>query len=364
MKIEVLKIDDLTLAAEAWRLSRDVSAEVDVADVLDIDSPHNEMPSAFCHFREFTILEREILASSRTHVMWARTSFVDDPSEYRVPKDLAGFLDRGVHVATRRKMLEAKGRGDSQDEWRRLLPVSSETAFVMRLSYRDAIKYAKYFTYLSARCSAVLSARFLKVAIALMRVVDRFTGSSKISLDAAESMSLPLLLSEEAMIKGTGEIEDVGAIRVLSTRVPLWLRAHFARHRPITIVDDLFFVLQRDDVLDLPISHPLRIQVAASADLWAAILGKRSCWLAQSSLSRERDPWQEIIDSFGSSTLPCHDGICKYRGDAQNRVDGSDPGVPCPRYLRLSGIDAAPHLARIHEALRSRADHWLGEVTS
>jgi len=142
----------------------------------------------------------------------------------------------------------------------------------------------------------------------------------------------------------------------------LWIRAHFVRHRPLTIADDFFDLLRRNDVLDCVIDYPVKMMVAASKDIWHALLGKRSCWLTQSTLSAERDPWQRIIDRFtgllGDQILPCAKGICPYHRDARNRIEGTDPGCPCPRYLTLNHLEIAPFAARISQALKSRGDFW------
>lgn len=362
MKIEILSIDGMSLASEAWRLSRDVDLPIEWQDVYTVDSPCCEMPSAFCHFRDFTILEREIFASSRTHVMWARTSFVDSPEKYQVPEDLRVYASAIRHADYKEQMARGKEAGQHQDEWRRFLPVSATTCFTMRVSYRDAIKFAKYFRYLAPLCHASLQPRFRSIYQELMHLVTRFTGSAKMSQKAEELMSLPKLLHEGEVRRAP--LVDAGGVMVCTFSVPLWIRAHFIRHRPITVADDLFQVLKRRDVVDLPISHQLTLQVAASRDIWTSLLQKRSCWLTQSTLSKERDPWQEILDQFGDQVLPCAAGACPYHRDARNRIEGTDPGVPCPRYLRLNKIDQAPHRSRIDQALRSRASYWQKELVA
>jgi hypothetical protein len=363
MKIEVLAIDGMSLASEAWRLSRDVTLPIEWSDIYTVDSPCNEMPSAFCHFHDFTILEREIFASSRTHVMWARTSFVDSPDKYQVPEELARWVDRTEHASYRNMMDIGKSQGQHQDEWRRWLPLSASTAFVMRLSYRDAIKYAKYFVYLQGLCTPVLKPRFNDIAEELLCLVDRFTGDREMTEKAADLMSLSKFLNEEPFDLLSGAIADRNEIIVASFEVPLWIRAHFVRHRPITIVDDFMEILKMDDVLDRTIETKVLMNIAASTDIWRSLLGKRSCWLTQSTLSAERDPWQEIIDKFagllGHQILPCADGVCPYHRDARNRLLKTDPGVPCPRYitLNLTPVDAEL-AARIDQALKSRGRYW------
>lgn len=369
MKIEVLNIDGMSLAAEAWRLSRDVTLPIEWHDIYTVDSPCNEMPSAFCHFFDFTILEREIFASSRTHVMWARTSFVDSPDKYYVPDHLSRLINGVVHDDLRQKMEAGKAAGQHQDEWRRFLPVSAATAFVMRVSYRDAIKYAKYFDYLSTIVAPNLQERFRAVADEMMILADMFTGSNKMSEDAARLMSMSKFLHEgpiviHNVVKGreTAKLYQDSGVIVAGIEVPLWIRAHFIRHRPITVADDFVQLLKQPDVLDRVIDYPVKMMIAASTAIWQSLLGKRSCWLTQSTLSAEFDPWQRIIDRFtfllGDQILPCAKGVCPYHRDARNRIEGTDPGCPCPRYLSINQLEIAPFSDRIAQALKSRGAYW------
>jgi hypothetical protein len=60
--------------------------------------------------------------------------------------------------------------------------------------------------------------------------------------------------------------------------------------------------------------------------------------------------------------LPCHDGRCPYAGDAALRVSGADPGVPCPRFCDITGVDKAPFRDRMVVAARSRHPLWLEEI--
>jgi hypothetical protein len=364
MKIEVLSIDGLSLAAEAWRLSRDVTMPIEWDDIYTVDSPCCEMPSAFCHFKDFMILEREILASSRTHVMWARTSFVDSPDKYQVPRDVV--VDKWAHAEYRRKMEEGKAAGQHQDEWRRFLPLSATTSFTMRVSYRDAIKFAKYFMYLcdSDWLSSSLRPRFVEIVHHLVEIVDMFTGSRERTHKAIDLMSLAKLLNEESLdlVEFDPIIEKTGVI-VACVKVPVWIRAHFVRHRIISIADDFLELLKMDDVLNLTIETSVNMTIAATKEIWRSLLGKRSCWLTQSTLSAERDPWQNIIDKFlsrlGDQVLPCASGECPYHRDARNRLEGTDPGIPCPRYVSLNHLPISNELAaRIEQALKSRGRYW------
>jgi hypothetical protein len=367
VKLTVLGFDGMAMAAEAWRLSRDVDSPIQWHDIATIDGPVNEFPSAVVNLSEVTLLEREIFASNRTHVMWARTSFVDSPDKYAVPRDLMPYVDPMTHAAMRRQMELGKAVGLHQDEWRVHLPLSAATAFSMRISYRDVVKFAKYFEYLSKHVNNKLHSRLVMIAEKLKDLADLFTGSRELTSKAMSMMAMPKFLCE-GPIDDASPIIDAGATVVANFTVPFWIRAHFIRHRPITVADNLFAILQRDDVLDLPISHPLIMEVAASKDMWNSLLGKRSCWLTQSTLSAAKDPWQEIVDEFADrfdadfrQFLPCANDVCSHHRDARNRIEGSDPGVPCPRYHHLNKLDISDFQDRIELALKSRSPFWRDE---
>lgn len=364
MKIEVLGIDGMGLAAQAWRLSRDVEKPVEWDEVMLIDGPVTEFPSAVCHCRDFTLIEREIIASNRLSIMWARTSFVDSVEKFTVPAELLPYISGAAHDMARGMMLAGKKRGEHQDRWRRYLPLSAETSFCVRMSFRDIIKFIEYFDYLAQRVNPFLTERFFKVSDAFVDLATLFTGSREKTLKVMSTMTHVKFL-HEGLVEHT-PIVNSGGIIVASFSAPFWLRAHWVRHRPITLIDDLYQLLQHDRVLDYPISQEMNLKVAASEQIWRQLLKWRSCWLTQSSLGEEKDPWAAVIDQFtdllGASVLPCADGICPQQRDAKNRIDGSDPGVPCPKFLDLYNVDISPHRDRVNMALKSRSSFWTHMV--
>jgi hypothetical protein len=364
MKIEVLGIDGLALAAEAWRLSRDVDKPIEWSDVYTVDSPCCEFPSAFLHFHGFSIIDREVLASNRIHTMWARTSFVDSPLKFEVPPTLAPMVDARRHRELRQKMEAGQASGQHQDEWRVFLPLCAATSFVMRVSYRDLVKYSKYFMYLGDIVSPFLCDHFVEVAAQLTQVIDLFTGSRQMSREAKGMMSMPKFLHEGVVL--AEPIVDHGGVIVATLDLPVWVRAHFIRHRIITVADTFLELIKQSDVLDLTIDEPVRVKIAAGDEIWQGLLGRRSCWLTGSTLSTGRDPWIKIIDQFtvrfGHHVLPCADGACPHYRDARNRLEGTDPGYPCPRYMNLNNIDKTPWLDKLNQAVKSRSAYWLEEI--
>lgn len=362
MRINILRLDGMSAASEAWRLSREVDVPVEWAEIAALDCPVNEMPSALIHLENFTILEREIIASNRIHVMWARTSFVDKPDAYQVPQELTHRINLVKHQGFLDSMAAGKAAGLHQDEWRVSLPLIAETSFTCRIGFRDVIKMAKYFNYLASSFSAAdaLVQRFASVAAAFYRLADQFTGSAKETHRVASTMNMACYLHEGEAREY--DMKSMGNFYVMGMSIPFWLRAHFIRHRPLSIVDDLFRkVVCNPNVLNLTIAEPIVMEVAASHAFWKTIASKRSCWLTQSTLKTEQDPWAKIIERFGDAgvdMLPCFDGKCPQKKDAQLRVEGRDPGCPCPRYMKIEGIDPEPFKDRIDQALASRPEFW------
>lgn len=372
MKIDVLDLDPLEQAAVGWRLSRDLGAEVGWAEVFDVDVPVNELPSALLHFRDFTILEREIFFSSRSHVAWARTSHVDDPLKFVVPEDLdvaPEFVDN-----CRRMMKAGKDAGQSQDEWRSYLPVLSTTSWTSRMSFRDLVKMASYFYYICMKVgnhgNYAIKNRLRDVYYELAYVIDKFTGSYQETSKVFDSYSKVKYLYEGDLsarsIENTySDKTETNGLFVLHMHVPLWLRAQIVRHRNLIFADDLWHEVVVSPTLNTAtIGRRIRMEIAVSKEVWRSIVSKRSCWLAQDSLSKGKDAWQEILDGFGwqPAMLPCHDGHCPYHKDAALRLTDADPGAPCPRYLNIKEIDQAPYRERIAAGIASRHSYWREEI--
>jgi hypothetical protein len=357
-------MDGLHLAAESWRLSREEWVNYPWEDVYVTDCPATEMPSCVLHLHEITMIEREILASSRSHVMWARTS-VEHPIKYRVPVMLAKSIDLRRHDLCREKMEEMRDDGLHRDEWRRLMPVSAVTSLVMRISFRDVIKYALYFDYLAGRVHPILKELMENMRDELLVVADKFTGLRARTERTLKSMKLAKFLHEGRIEPAS--LVDAGSFWVANVEVPLWIRAHMVRHRPLAIADEFFQMLLRPDILDMPINESIRMEIGATKDFWGTIISKRTCWLLQTTLAAEKDPWQTVIDYFGDygqDVLPCVDGHCPYEADAHLRVTDYDPSVPCPIYMGFKGIDKTPYLDELRIAAKGRSPFWMEIINS
>lgn len=361
MPIKLLSIEGLDAAARAWRASRNISKPVSWREVFTLDLPVCEMPTCVLSFEDLTIWEREIFATPRNHVIWARTSHVDDPLQFTVPEDLAASAPRNFIADCRQRMRDDKEAGKSQDEWRRYLPMISTTSWTGRSSYRDLVKMAGYFMKLVASEAIDRSLRrtFRGTTDALGAVLDQFTGSPSATWEAIRAMRPVDFLSTSPISAASGMVAHDN-FYVVTTTQPIWMRAQIVRHRPLAVVDTLWDVLASRFALEATIDTRVRVQMAADRQYWKSILSKRTCWLAQDDLKGRKDPWQEIIDAFGfdESMLPCAGGSCPYHRDAALRLTPDDPGAPCPRFITIAGEDPHPHVDVMLAAAGSRHPSW------
>jgi hypothetical protein len=228
MKITIISsntnIGKKNLSRIAWELSRTPDDTTPLDTILSIDAPVNEIPSVVLSI-ECTILEREIFASFRDHVMWARTSRVDAPENFEIPKYFNNIPD---HVDAK-NFLKDKIKKDIsnniiQDEYRMHMPVCSLTSFTTRLSWRGLIKIYKLYEYLSQ--------------IDEYFIIGKNELNNKFQLEKyAKNYSFVNPIPEVR----TNEMQTgrIGPIINVFLNMTIALRAQVVRHRNFTIKDNL-----------------------------------------------------------------------------------------------------------------------------
>jgi hypothetical protein len=353
MQIKIESPPSYWPAQLGWSNSRDRDQNYNW-EVASIDAPVNELPTVLLEFVDFTILEREIFTSSRSHVIWARTSRVDNPMLFTTPDEFHRPL---VHGKLRAAMVEAEKAGVSQDEWRLYLPLVAHTSWTARMSFRDLVKMHLYFQYLADVCTPHINWRLSQVAIRLHEVARKFMPDMATMHKAVESMKLIKYLHEGDVLDNYSSTKT---FRTVTAVMPIALRAQLVRHRGILFVDDFFKVLRMELFAELTLKNTLRVQATATQSQWATVLGQRACWISQADL------WQPLTNKFDSGVLPCADDVCPYTVDAQARVEGKDPGVPCPRYCNLYHQPKEPFKARMRGEANMRGvqkdDFWKQEI--
>jgi hypothetical protein len=331
MKVETLQIDSLSVLHDAWRISRPGEQPEDVSRILSIDAPINDIPCAVLHITSL-IAEREVFASARDHVMWAKTSRVSDPTDWGIP--LTPTLE--VLLAEQLAMKEA---GVSQDIYRMRMPLGAVTEYTIRVSIRSLVKLSDYFEFLGVDNSA------------LEQVLADWLGDS-----TRPKYKLTKFMSriEHA---GNGIIGD---FLVITIRASLALRAQAVRHKQFILKDDLEEIIASDAYYETPIGTDIDMQLCASVDFWKSILEKRSCWMAQYGL------WSPVIAqvqqylAITENMLPCKE-YCVYGKDTELRYTDKDPGSPCPKHIIINKRKITPQLhADIEKqfALEQRPQFW------
>lgn len=353
MQIRIIEPAEMSDAVVAWTLSRDKDADYTADTVAKVDAPVIEMPSALLEFCDFAIYEREIICSLRNHVVWARTSRVDDPCEFTVPHP---YMVK-THEFYRRRMQAARHKGERQDDWRVELPLVAHTSWTQRISLRDLARLALYFGYLMDKAELrTMGARFAQIQFAIVECVVAMIGH-RLASDLISNCKLAKFLHEQRLPINS-DATTIQNFQSVSVQVNVALRAQIIRHRELQFVDDFWSLINTTELPYLQLKHKVNMQLMARKDIWRAVLGKRSCWIAQTDL------WKPVLDAFGlDQNLPCDSGKCPYEADARARlVPGQDPNPPCPVFCNLYKIPKDTHMAAMKGEAMRRGAFWIAEV--
>tara|TARA_R110002020_G_scaffold85119_1_gene210241 strand:- start:1753 stop:2832 length:1080 start_codon:yes stop_codon:yes gene_type:complete len=331
MKIEIISDDRLdssqkNLSRVAWELSRSPDDKTPLDTILSIDAPVNEVPSIVMSV-ECTILEREIFASFRDHVMWARTSRVDDPAKFETPlyfeskykyklKELRSQIEQDIK------------EGMIQDIYRMHMPLCSKTSFTTRVSWRGLIKIYKFFEFLSE-----IDEYFM---LGLSQLEKKF-GLKEYARNYSFVNPIPKLNKSDENVSG-----KIGPIITIFQTMSIALRAQLVRHRNFTFTDNLLEIIEKGDSWIKPMGNPMKISISAEVNFWKTVINKRQCWIAQYGI------WEDVIMKaqeyleISEQDLPCNKGFCPYTRDAELRHTDDDPGAPCPIHSKLSNMPIDP----------------------
>lgn len=353
MKIKLIRNMTKDIAAEVWRASR--SQDVPTDGVHLIDAPVNDFPAVTLGI-ECTIAEREVFVTFRDHVMWARTSRVDNPLEYVVDE----HFDPEEFEYFRKAMLVLKEQGDSQDEYRLDLPLIAMTSFTCQISARTLIKIWHTFNDLcDDAMDDRLYAMYGKAATELMKIIEHIGYK-----DATRSIR-PVEAFPDIENGAGGRVGDM--LTVYIPDAPIALRAQVIRHRSLFVKDMMRDILNKAHKFS--IGQRVPIQISADIDTWRGIISKRQCWLAQ------HDLWKPVVDQVAMTMgnmhmLPCSAktglAICPYNEDAELRYTSADPNPPCPMHAYLTDADFTDHKEDALEMVErdNRPAFWYSIIAS
>lgn len=318
MKIKTIKYPDLNQNSLAWINSRpNEKANFKWCEIIGLDLPVNEFSNVNL-FIESTILEREIFATIRNHVMWAQTSRIQNVLEFEIsefaPKSLFDYYE-----STRNEM-KILSKTTRQDDYRLLLPIFSLTKYSISISIRNLIKIAMYFEYLSNECTP--SDLFSSSSSSIWLLLSSFG----IKQRDVSSYKLHKILNEDE-INFSDCVKENNGILISSARIPFHLRAQLVRHRGIGIKDNLFDLICNNEIFTSNLSDQIDVISYGEKSVFDEIFSKRNCWIANYKT------WSKYLNSINETSniisLPCANS-CPFDSDAKLRFNGSDPNPPCP----------------------------------
>lgn len=352
MFVTLVNKPEVEQALVAWKNSRPTEQDADYNRMIDLDLPVNEFTRVNL-FIESTLIEREIIATMRNHVMWAQGSRVQDCLKFEIDYITNPCLQKNKswYEDTRNLMRDLKNKGEPQDNYRLLLPIISNTRYSISTDFRSVVKLSKYFLHLASELPH-LATQFLRFSTQLSAVCTEI-------LDSAGVSDLKHVFSK---YKRFGFLHEgyvdpdvsgrLGSIISVSATIPFHLRAHVIRHRGIHVKDDLLLMLSSKGIEVTSMEAMMNVQITGSVNELSEVVSKRSCWIANYKV------WSDLLKKIEDNIpghinpLPCKDGSCPWNADAMLRYEGNDPNPPCPIHLKLSGLKPdVMQVSRMHDMI-------------
>jgi len=313
---------------KVWQISRPLADNINTKEILKIDTPILEFVSFIIRF-DAPVFIRDIFCSLREHVVWARTTRVEDViHNFNI---CSGFEEHSYFYRTIKDVMrQQQNDGIKQDQYRMRLPLTYMTTWSQKLSLREIGKLVIYFQGMIEETKGVpqnIAFRdinyCLRCLIALVCDPDDFI-----------STLIPIKVCDDSIIENIESVIGSESITEITIKGTYSLRSQLIRHRGLTVIDDYDTVLQQD-IANITIGDDYWMKLIATNGFWSKLIMKRNCWLAQS------DMWYPVIQLYNANKkdapflVPCLDGVCKYQGDCEQRLIGKDPGLPCPRHINL-----------------------------
>lgn len=354
MKIKVfdkfIKLNNIM----AWELSRPMERNTPFKNVASLDLPVNEFQTLNL-FIESTIVEREIFATIRNHIIWAQTSRVQNVLEFEMPDNLK-HINSFEHTRNTMRQLSKNIR---QDNYRQLLPIFSNTKYSISTNPRQLIKVCLYLKYLSQKASCP---NIYTIFINSYHDILHFLKTLNYSEEIISNYKLNKIFNE-APINKINKV--VGNYIVLTATIPLSLRAQLFRHRNILCDDTIFHLLTLDCSQTLNLTHEVECQISCTIETLKELFAKRNCWIAQYNI------WKPLLDAASKimeikQLLPCNDGACPFDKDAMLRYEDKDPNPPCPIHIKLKQLNVSEQQAEAMRKMviedRRQENFWLYKI--
>ena len=331
----------------AWKVSRPNDTTSTFEEIMKMDVPVNEF-MVLNFTAKAPILIREVICSLRNHVVWARSSRVDDLNHWEIWQAISeDEIDECKELQG--KMFLEMGAAH-QDDFRRHLPVCYMTTFSFAMSLRDLAKFLR-------ACLDFGHYMLDDFAFTLMNAVSHRSPVLSRLLEAAvhnrHYKPMPLIPT----FKETGD-GRIGDFVVVSLEMSLSLRSQAIRHRSLIILDQLHLIF---DEMSMASSMETKInsQIMMPKDFAEELVRKRSCWIAQTDLWKPVvEKVEKVIGASNEPLLPCNDGKCRFKIDNDLRKAGKDPSPPCPVAAKIEKETFAPAVVKAATEYAGRRPHF------
>lgn len=315
-KIELISVEDPR--AEAWLYSRPGETHVDLDSLESMDFSINELK--ILTFKVYSsVYFREVLTSARPFQMWSQTSAREPLESLRLDRfahDIYG--EKALEDFSRKRELALNPTPDiPKGKLRLLFPPSYLFGYVYQVSFRHLISLLKW---MQARKDPYLDA-YVRLFLRALNIDDlerfRYRAYSFPQIPEGEDLDL-----------------QAGALWIRSVKIPFYFRAQIARHAGIYLLDELPH-LSPEEILFSDMLHELRGQISGTVEYFRNFIFRtRTCWMTSYEEWASLYPKDFTYEDFVLS-LPCkgHKEECKYSLDVQMRIEGKDPGLPCPVWI-------------------------------
>lgn len=358
--------DNKHISRVAWEESRSKDDPAPLIDILKIDAPCNELPTATFTI-QCTILEREIFTSARDHHIWARTSRVDSPTGWIIPSCLydESLVSEDIPLNIKHQIQSDLDNEIPQDEARLHIPLCSYTAFTTTMDLRSIVKFIKYLRHLGSSRRELTTQLYSTANLLYTEVLIPMVGSQEYADTIINTYMLAEFLHKYEY--DDGRTVRIGNFLVVTTEATISLRTQAIRHRTYHVSDNILdLILSVDNPWLIRIGDKIKIQISAPVDIWMKTISKRQCWIAHHGL------WKPIIDAASphlpitESDLPCStSGACPYVRDAELRFTDKDPGSPCPKFVKIYDKDLTSGLFKdMHVEGSMKPSFWEPLINS
>jgi hypothetical protein len=339
---------------DAWQVSRPNDMTSSFDDIIKMDVPVNEFMT-FNFVAKAPILVREVLCSMRNHVVWARSSRVDDLRSWEVWNEISDEELAECRVLKKRMLEEMES--SHQDDFRRHLPVCYMTTFSFAMTLRDLAKFMRACLDFGHQMLEDFVDEISKAVREKSYAVSALLHSAVRNRNYKPMPLMPTFSKEES--------GRVGDFIVVSLDMSLSLRSQAIRHRALILLDKLHLLF---DEMSLASSMETQLpsQIMMPKDFAEELVRKRSCWIAQTDLWKPVViKLEEIIGFSNEPLLPCNDGKCRFKIDNDLRKAGMDPSPPCPVAAKIEKEKFSAETAAVAMTYAHRRPHlnfWLKEI--